>query len=203
MRVWQPLTALKIFLSFSVVLYWLGPAVFILQQGRFGPVRCLLAVAVAVQLFSSALGGVSKLLLRARLGFSRPDAFHSLESETAAWRFGLVLHSFLVVLLFFWNLSPLIIYGVLAGCYFLSDIVCRWRDRKWTECRTAPRGGRSDDAARPLVLLALYLTAGHSQQVSGHTFWHEWAENGVVNVLSRKVFCGCILVCLTTTRRRI
>ena len=192
MRVWQPLTALKVFLSFAIVLYWLGPAVFILQQGR-GRASAFLASLLLLPLnFSPTfLCGFLNYYSGLGLAFLVLAHFIHLNRKPRPGVVELAAHSFLVVLLFFWHLAALVVYGVLAGCYFLSDVASRRQDWKWNGFlwRLAAFGLPMLPA---LVLLALYMTTGQSQRASENTFFQEWAERGVVNVLSRKAF-GLVL----------
>jgi hypothetical protein len=124
--VFSPLTAARIFLTFSLVLFWVGPAAFLavacpdrtraLAAGLF-----LLPCVFDQHLFLGFLNyysgfGLTFLVLAHFVYLSRRERL-SLRS--------LLLHSLLIALLFLWHLSLWGIYGVVMGCHWIAD------SRRW------------------------------------------------------------------------
>jgi hypothetical protein len=123
-----PYVACKLFLSLAVFLYWLGPAWFIAQQGAYRPS----AVAAALLLLPFSFSGQFYWgFLNYYSGFGL--AFLVLVHFTCLLRQDrlrlghLILHAFLVTLLFIWHLAPWTIYCVIMGCFVVSDSWQRYR----------------------------------------------------------------------------
>jgi hypothetical protein len=160
MGVLEPLAACKVFLSLAVLLYWLGPALFILQEGEGRPGAWAAALLLLPFVLSSAFfWGFLNYYSGVGLAFLAAVHLRHLDLKARPDIPGLLLHAALVALLFFWHLAVVFIYGVLAGTLLL--------ERAWA-LRREGRGpaaclGRAALLALPLlpaaVLGGLYLAA--------------------------------------------
>lgn len=107
--------AVRLYLSVTLALYWLGPALFLSGQG--GTAWSLMPFWT-VWLFSGTFfWGFLNFTMGLGLAFLTL-AHHDLLSRKGGW-LNLLLHTFLVTLLFFFHLVPWAIYGVLLGCKLL------------------------------------------------------------------------------------
>ncbi len=132
MLAWEPLTAIKVFQSVAVILFWLGPAVFIWQVGEYrlpSLVASLLLLPYVINgfFFLGFLNYYSGIGL-AFLVLAHLDRLSRQERPSLA---GLVLHAGLVALLFFWHLAAVFIYGAVAGCLILARTWPRLREKPW------------------------------------------------------------------------
>jgi hypothetical protein len=129
LRFLEPLAACKLFLSLAAMLYWLGPAWFIWQQGEYQP-SALLASLLLLPLNMSGTFFWGFLNYYSGLGLAFLALVHfDFLCRQPNLRFsGLFVHTGLVTLLFFWHLAPLAIYGVLMSCHVLVDVWQRRQD---------------------------------------------------------------------------
>lgn len=119
----SPAVACKVFLTLSVLLYWIGPAAFLMQcLGRkpqaLAASLLLLPWTFNGQFFWGFLNyysgvGLAFLVLAHHVRLARR------ERVSAA---GLLLHAALVVLLYFWHLAPWVLYCVIVGCRVAADL---------------------------------------------------------------------------------
>ena len=124
MLVFRPEIACKLFLTLSVLLYWLGPAVFLMEcLGRkpqaLAASLLLLPWTFTGQFFWGFLNyysavGLAFLVLAHHLRLSSPQDRVPVG--------GLLLHAALVVLLYFWHLAPWVLYCVIVGCRVAADL---------------------------------------------------------------------------------
>jgi hypothetical protein len=130
------LTASKLFLTGSVIVFWLGPTVFMLQHsGCFAWALItslfLLPMNFNVQFMHGYLNSYSGLGL-AFLAL----AHHLWLSKQRNPQSGqLLLHAGLATALFFWHLAARGVYGVILGCHlFAMSIRCWLRDGNLGAC---------------------------------------------------------------------
>lgn len=135
MQVWEPVTAMKVFLSLAVVLFWLGAALFILEVGGYrrpavAATMLLLPFVLNISLFWGFLNYYSGV----GLAFLVLVHLLRLDRRPRPGVVGLLLHTALVTLLFFWHLAAVVIYAVVGGCLVVARLWCMYR---------AGRGGAS------------------------------------------------------------
>ena len=127
----EPLTVCKIFLTACVLLYWLGPSLFIWQQGGRGIGALAASVFWLPWLLSSEFfWGFLNYYSGLGLAFLTLTHYCSLRDRSSVLPRQLVLHTALVTLLFFWHLAPWGIYCVMMGCHTLvrgAEEYLRWR----------------------------------------------------------------------------
>lgn len=148
LQVLEPSAASKLFLVLAVLVYWLGPALYILQVNSYRPqalwaALLLLPWSMSSQFFWGFLNyysglGLAFLLLAHGLRLQRGQGARSWE-----W----LAHALLVALLFLWHLAAWGIYGILMGSHVIADLAARHRSG-------APLGVL---AKRGLALLAVCL----------------------------------------------
>jgi hypothetical protein len=178
----NPLPAAKVFLTLSVWLYWLGPALFILRLGQYRPAALLATVlwlpfVMSSQFFWGFLNyysgfGLTFLVLTHYLRLAELKRIKPIE---------LVGHSLLIALLFLWHLAPWGLYGVIMACHALAGA--------WVQLR----GGATLTTAlrRPLIfaaatipsllLLAAYLlTRAHADGPDNSFAWGGWARKALM-----------------------
>jgi len=130
MAVIEPLLASKIFLSLAVVLYWLGPALFIWQYGGYklsGLVSALLLLPLS---FSNAFfWGFLNFYTSVGLAFVALFHFGVIAARPQPRVLDLVLHALLVTLLFFWHLAGFGIYGIVMAAQMATRAWQRVRSR--------------------------------------------------------------------------
>jgi len=126
MQIWSPLTAGKVFLTLCAFLYWLGPALFIWQQGCYQPQAVLASLLFLPLTFSSQFFW-GFLNYYSGLGIAFLAITHQIRLNRAArprvWE--LLLHCVLVTLLFLWHMAPWVIYGVITGCHLGVEAIQR------------------------------------------------------------------------------
>jgi hypothetical protein len=126
----EPVLAAKIFLSLAVVLYWLGPALFIWQYGGYrlsGIVPSLLLLPFT---FSSAFfWGFLNFYTSVGLAFVVLFHFGVVAARPQPRIFDLVLHALLVTLLFFWHLAGFAIYGIVMAAQVATRAWQRYRKK--------------------------------------------------------------------------
>jgi GNAT superfamily N-acetyltransferase len=163
MWVLEPLAAWKVFLSFSLVLYWFGPALFILEQGEYRPPAWLAALLwLPFVLSSQFFWGFLNYYAGVGLAFLAAAHLARLDRQGrvgAAW---LAVHAAFAVLLYLSHLAAVFFYAVLAGCMALA--------RLWT-LRRAGSGwaeglGRAALLCLPL-LPAVAVHLAHSAEAAG------------------------------------
>jgi hypothetical protein len=128
LTLFDPLTACKVFLTLSVVLFWLGPAVFIWQYGGFKPAAFVAALFLLPWTFNSHFFlGFLNFHSGIGLAFLTLAHFRRLQQKSALRPGSLILHTALVTLLFFWHLAAWGTYCILAGFSWLEDMVASGR----------------------------------------------------------------------------
>lgn len=173
--VFDPLTACKVFLTLAVFLYWLGPALFILQCGNYRPgafvaALLLLPLSFSPQFFWGFLNyysgvGLAFLALVHFGRLCRLERPHAIE---------LTAHALFVTLLFLWHLAAWGIYGVLMGCRLLVLLVRQYRgDGRLGPC--VARAVRLVLPALPgLALMAVYRAS--QAQAGPANDWGGWVR---------------------------
>jgi len=135
MQVLPPLPACKVFLTLSVLLYWLGPALFIFQQAGRTPAAWIASLLLLPLSFSSAFfWGFLNFYSGFGLAFLVLCHYLWLQQQTALRPWHLLLHTVLVAVLFLWHLSAWGIYGVLMGCRLLAGLVQTAREKGVSAC---------------------------------------------------------------------
>ncbi|MCI0681476.1 MAG: hypothetical protein L0Y71_05175 [Gemmataceae bacterium] len=124
----EPPAASKLFLTLAVLVYWLGPTLYILQANNFRPhalwaALLLLPWSFSSQFFWGFLNYYSGLGL-AFLLLTHGVRMHRRQS-VRGWEW--LVHAALVALLFLWHLAAWGMYGVLMGSHVIADLVTRYR----------------------------------------------------------------------------
>jgi hypothetical protein len=172
-----PWAAGNLFLTLALVLYWLGPALFLAECGAgraraFTAALLLLPWALCNPFFWGFLNyysgvGVAFLALAHYLNLSRRPRLPLL---------GLLVHAALVALLFLWHLAAWGIYGVLFGCHLLADTLAR----RSKERRLGPALARASAwvlAVTPsLVLLVVSWRTQNGLDFAAAVEWGGWAR---------------------------
>jgi hypothetical protein len=175
MMVLSPAAACKLFLSLAVLLYWLGPALFLFECCGRKPQALAAAVFLLPWSFTGHLFwgfanhysgyGLAFLVLAHHLWLSR--------QERIAWP-GLLVHALLVAGLFLWHLYPWALYGVMLACHLTATVARRGNllSPFWTRLR---RAFLLALPALPALLLWLYHML-HNRPVPGPSvyFWGGW-----------------------------
>jgi hypothetical protein len=123
-----PLPGLKVFLTLSIVLYWLGPAMFILQTGRYSASSWVASLLFLPLVVSSAFfWGFLNYYSSVGLAFLVVVHLRYLDRRGKPTIQALLIHAALVVLLFFWHLAAVFIYGVLLAAISVTRLLDAWR----------------------------------------------------------------------------
>jgi hypothetical protein len=119
-----PLPALKVFLTLAIVLYWLGPALFIQQTGEYSA-SSWIASLLLLPLLANNTFFWGFLNYYSGVGVAFLVAVHlrhlDRRGEKTIW--ALLVHAGLLVLLFFWHLAAIFIYGVLLAIVAVTRLV--------------------------------------------------------------------------------
>lgn len=135
MRFASPDVAMKIFLSLAVLLYWLGPTWFILEQCGTRPgavLACLLLLPVTFS--SQFFWGFLNFYVGIGLAFAALAHFTRLLRRDRLGVADLVLHAVFVTLLFLCHLGVWADYGIVMGCLVLADGWEHIDKRGFTRC---------------------------------------------------------------------
>jgi hypothetical protein len=178
----DPLPAAKVFLTLSVWLYWLGPALFILRLGDYRPAALFAALlwlpfALSSQFFWGFLNyysgfGLTFLVLTHYLRLAEMERIRPIE---------LAAHALLIALLFLWHLAPWGLYGVIMACHALAGA--------WVQLRGGT--GLAKALRRPLMfaaatvpsllLLATYLIMREKADAPDNSFnWGGWTRKALM-----------------------
>ena len=180
-----PLGGLRVFLSLALALSWLGPALFILTEGRWRPAAWVASLLLLPFLLNLPFYW-GFLNFHSGVGIAFLAAVHLRTLDRRDWpsAAALAVHAPLVALLFLWHLGVLAIYLVLLGCTGLARLHAEWRaGRGWR--RTLLRGAVLALPLLPLVPLQLAYAA---QPESAATL--AWLPLGRKLVLLLSIFRG-------------
>jgi hypothetical protein len=170
-----PLTALKVFLSVSVLLYWAGPTLFVLRQAgpRAGAVVAALLL-LPLNLNPFLFWGFLNFYSGLGLAFLALAHYCWLIEQPRARVGQWLLHAALVTLLFVWHLSAWGTYGAVMGCRMLAAAYDGYRSEQ--SLRAALRLLLASVLATvpSLVLCALYLRAGSAVSPAEHAMSRGW-----------------------------
>jgi len=170
----DPVLAAKIFLSLAVVLYWVGPALFIWQYGGYklsGLVPSLLLLPLT---FSSAFfWGFLNFYTSVGVAFLALFHFGIIAARPQPRVLDLALHALLVTLLFFWHLAGFAIYGIVMASQVAT--------RAWQKYRSGaplwqciwPQFLLGLPALPAIALFALYNTGKTDQTDYWAPLWHK------------------------------
>jgi hypothetical protein len=129
LRLFEPVTACKIFLCLAAMLYWFGPALFIWQHGDYRPSALLASLLLLpLNLSGTFFWGFLNYYSSIGLAFLAVVHFNSLSRQERPSPLGIVLHGVLVTLVFFWHLAAIAIYGVLIGSQVAVQAWLRYRN---------------------------------------------------------------------------
>jgi hypothetical protein len=172
-----PLPAVKVFLSLSVLLYWLGPALFVAGQAgaRAGAVVAallLLPLNLCPFLFWGFLNFYSGL----GLAFLALAHYCWLVEQPRARVGHLLLHAALVTLLFLWHLGAWGVYGAVMGCRLLAVLFEAWGKEGAPRAALRPLLTSLLPTVPSLVLCALYLRAGSAMSPDGGAVSRGWTS---------------------------
>lgn len=135
MQLLPPMPACKVFLTLSVLLYWLGPALFIFQQACSTPAAWVASLLLLPLSFSSAFfWGFLNFYSGFGLCFLVLCHYLWLLQQPTPRPLHLLLHALLVPLLFLWHLSVWGIYGVLMGCRLAAEVAWTVRAKGLRAC---------------------------------------------------------------------
>jgi hypothetical protein len=130
----EPLTALKVFLSLSTFLYWLGPALFIRQRLGPGMASWVASLLLLPYLFNMMFWwGFINFYSGVGLAFLAAVHLRRLTGLTRLTPLEMALHAGFVTLLFFWHLGVIFVYGVLALMIVGEKLFSSSQDRSWRE----------------------------------------------------------------------
>ena len=119
-----PLPALKVFLSLSMTLYRLGPAIFILQTGRYSAASWIASLLLLPLIATSSFfWGFLNYYSGVGLAFLVAVHLRYLDRRGELTILAMLVHAALVVLLFFWHLAAIFIYGVLLAAVAVTRLV--------------------------------------------------------------------------------
>jgi hypothetical protein len=122
------LPALKMFLTLSILLYWIGPTVFILQTGRYSVAAWVASFLYLPLIVNGAFfWGFLNYYSGVGLTFFVVVHLRYLDRRSGPTIKPLLFHTALVVLLFFWHLAAVFIYGVFLAAVVLGRLADRWR----------------------------------------------------------------------------
>jgi hypothetical protein len=208
-----PQVACKVFVTFAVFLYWLGPAWFIAQQGGYRAGALTAALLLLPLSFSGQFyWGFLNFYSGFGLAFLVLVHFAWLNRHERLPIGPTVLHAALVALLFFWHLAPWMIYMVVAYCYFLAGAIRNWRQE-----RTAViwRGLGVAAALFPsLALFACYSLNNRGINPQAGFDWGGWVRKVIApfslfraydwkaDVVVCLLWLAVVLVCFTRLFRR-
>jgi hypothetical protein len=176
-----PVTACKLFLTLAVFLFWLGPALFVMQEAGSGRTALLAALLLLpLGLCNPLFCGFLNYYLGIGLAFLALAHYSHLSRKESAGLFPWVLHTVLVTAVFFSHLAAWGIYLLVMACLLLG--------------RTGRRYGqthRIGPCLRPVVvsalavvptlgLLAYYLA--HQNAVDPHLGyrWRPWFGKAIL-----------------------
>jgi hypothetical protein len=126
--VFGALPALKVFLTLSILLYWVGPAVFILQTGEYSTAAWVASfLFLPLVLDGAFFWGFLNYYSGVGLAFLVAAHLRYLDQLARITISSLLIHTALVVLLFFWHLAAVVIYGVLLTVVVLTRLAEKWR----------------------------------------------------------------------------
>ncbi len=133
MWVFNPFRSWKLFLVGAVLLYWLGPALFILATGDRRRAAWIAALLLLPFLLSGAfLWGFLNYYVGVGLAFLAAAGLTVLDRRGPLPGWAMLLHGFAAVLLYFAHLSAVFTYAVITGCMALAHIWAeREQGRKW------------------------------------------------------------------------
>jgi hypothetical protein len=177
-----PMTAVKAFLTGCVLLYWIGPSLFIWQQGgrTCGALVAamfwlpwLLSTDFFWGLTTNYSGMGLAFVVLAHHGLLRND----LPPRRPAYLLGqMILHSALVTLLFFWHLAAWGVYCLIVGCGCISRGVDDYRQRR-TIGSCLGRAVAEVLPIAPSVLLLGWYALSHVGVGEPVIFqWGSWSE---------------------------
>ncbi len=174
MVLFAPVVSLKIFLSAAMLIYWLGPTLFILQQSN----RVQAAMAASLLLLplnmSEALfWGFLNYYSGFGLAFLVLIHFEALVKKGQPGWLELVLHAALIVLLFFWHLMALGIYAVIMAC---RVAVLVWDDIVDDRRSIATSLGRGAVLTAPLAPSVLLYAIWSASKIQAPNYWGTWEE---------------------------
>jgi hypothetical protein len=150
-----PLTALKIFLTLSVILYWLGPAWFIGQETRWSTSGWLAILMYLPYVLSNTFfWGFLNYYSGVGLAFLAAAHLRRLERQSSIHILEYLFHILLVTLLFFWHLAIVFTYGLLTGSLILWSSWQRFRQGERFVWKALYLGAPLIPA---LVLIAVYI----------------------------------------------
>ena len=128
MYLFSPLVAAKIFLSFTVVIYWLGPALFIITYQA----KCsdgfnkgsLAAAAILLPLTINNTFLYGNINYHSGIGISFFVLTHFLRIKDRRYIdfFDIFFHTTLVTLLYFWHLFAFGIYCIIVSSFVICDM---------------------------------------------------------------------------------
>ena len=124
-----PLSGLKVFLTLSIMLHWIGPAIFILQNGRYGRAAWIASLLFLPLVISSTFlwGFLENDYSGVGLAFLVVVHLRYLDRRDHLTIWTLLAHAALVTLLFFWHLAAVFIYGGLLTLVAATRLVDTWR----------------------------------------------------------------------------
>jgi hypothetical protein len=122
-----PLPALKVFLTLSIVLHWLGPAIFILQTGRLSAAAWIATLLFLPLIYFTFFWGYLNYYSGVGLAFLAAVHLRHLDRQDKPAVTALLLHAALLVLLFLWHLAAIFIYGVVLVATIITKLLetCR------------------------------------------------------------------------------
>lgn len=119
--VFEPATAWKLFDSLALLVFWLGPALFLLQQAGPRPstwAACLLLLPF--QMSGAFLWGFLNYYSGVGLAFLVLVHLGRLSRSVSPPLSGLAVHALLLAGLFLWHLAAVVLYGAVAFCLVLE-----------------------------------------------------------------------------------
>lgn len=174
MLIFRPEIACKVFLTLSVLLYWIGPAAFLMECLGRKPQALAASLLLLPWTFTGhffwgflnyySAVGLAFLVLAHHLRLARRERVPV---------GGLLLHAALVVLLYFWHLAPWVLYCVIVGCRVAGDLV---RGPDGVRARLL-RGARALAPIVPsLLLFAVYFLGNRGVNPEGGWDWGGWGR---------------------------
>jgi hypothetical protein len=161
--VFGPLPALKVFLTLSILLYWLGPAIFILQTGRYSAAAQVASCLFLPLIVNGAFfWGFLNYYSGVGLAFLVAVHLRYLDRRGEPTIQSLLVHTVLVVLLFFWHLAAVFIYGVLLTVVVMTRLVDTWRSG-YGVARSVMRGAVLCLPMLPVIGLYLIYATGQGR----------------------------------------
>ena len=167
----------NLFLTLAVVLFWLGPAVFLAECGTdrpraFTAALLLLPWVLCNPFFWGFLNyysgvGLGFLVLAHHLHLSRRERLPLL---------GLLGHALLVTLLFLWHFAVWGTYGVLLGCHLLADILARWSKERRVGPALARAAAWGLTTVPSLILFVVYSRFESGINPLTHIDWGGWSR---------------------------